>query len=375
MNNKEFIPLMVPDIRQEDIDAVSTVLRSGMLVQGQKVAELEAKVAEHIGIKNAIAVSNGTSSLYLALLALGIGKGDEVIVPAFSFMATANVVELIGAKPVFVDISIETFNIDINRIEKAITRRTRAIIPVHEFGLACDIKEIICIAKKHNLKVIEDAACAFAATEENKYTGTFGNVGSFSFHPRKAITSGEGGMLTTNEDELARKLRALRNHGIEINNGKTEFSFAGFNFRMTDFQAVLLLSQLTRLNEILDYKDKLARTYFTELKDCIKLKLPQVPQNKKHTWQSFHIVLNDDIDRDKLIIQLKEKGIGTNLGAQCMPFQKYFLDKYKLNCGKLFPNAMKAYLQGLVLPLYGLLDENNVQYISSSLKKINGQYT
>jgi len=368
MNNNEFIPLMVPDIRQEDIDAVSAVLRSGMLVQGAKVAELEAKVAEYIGIKNAIAVSNGTSSLYLALLALGIGKGDEVIVPAFSFMATANVVELIGAKPVFVDISIETFNIDIILIEKAITRRTRAIIPVHEFGLACDIKEIICIAKKYNLKVIEDAACAFGATEDNQYTGTFGDVGSFSFHPRKAITSGEGGMLITNDDELARKLRALRNHGIEIKDGKTEFFLTGFNFRMTDFQAVLLISQLTRLNEILEYKDKLAQAYFTGLQDCDKLKLPLVPQNKKHTWQSFHVVMNDDIDRDALIIQLKERGIGTNLGAQCMPFQKFFIEKYKLNCSKLFPNAMKAYLKGLVLPLYGLLDENNIRYICSALK-------
>jgi len=369
MNNNKFIPLMVPDIRQEDIDAVTTVLRSGMLVQGEKVAELEAKAAEYIGIKHAIAVSSGTSSLFLALLALGIGKGDEVIVPAFSYIATANVVELIGAKPVFVDISIETFNIDINLIEKAITSKTRAIIPVHEFGLACDIKEIICIAKKYNLKVIEDAACALGATEDNKYTGTFGDMGSFSFHPRKAITSGEGGMLTTSDDELAHKLRALRNHGIENKDGKTEFTFAGFNFRMTDFQAVLLLSQLTRLNELFDYKHKLARIYFAELQNCNKLKLPLIPQNKKHTWQSFHVVLNDDIDRDEMIIQLKEEGIGANLGAQCIPFQKFFIEKYKLNCSKLFPNAMQAYLQGLVLPLYGLLDENNIRYICSSLKK------
>lgn len=371
MKNGDFIPLMVPDIRPQDIDAVAMVLRSGMLVQGEKVAALEAGFAQYIGIKNAIAVSNGTTSLYLALIALGIGKGDEVIVPAFSFMATANVIELTGAKPVFVDISIETFNIDADLIEKAITRKTKAIIPVHEFGLACDINEIIKIAKKHNLKVIEDAACALGATEDNRYTGTFGDVGSFSFHPRKAITSGEGGILTTDDDETARKLRALRNHGIEIKDGKTEFAYAGFNFRMTDFQAALLLSQFTRLNEILDYKDKLAQVYFTELHDCNRLRLPCVPQGKRHSWQSYHILLNDDTDRDGMILQLKSKGIGTNLGAQCMPFQKYFREKYKLNCSQLFPNAMKAYLKGLVLPLYGFLDENNIRTVCNAVKEIN----
>ncbi|MBN2274514.1 MAG: DegT/DnrJ/EryC1/StrS family aminotransferase [Bacteroidales bacterium] len=359
---------MVPDIHPEDIDAVAMVLRSGMLVQGEKVAEFETNVSKYIGTKNAIAVSNGTSSLYLALIALGIGQGDEVIVPAFSFMATANAVELTGAKPVFVDISAETFNIDINLIEKAITRKTRAIMPVHEFGLACDINEIISIAEKHHLKVIEDAACALGAAENSQYTGTFGDIGSFSFHPRKAITSGEGGMLTTNDDRIAFKLRALRNHGIEINDGKSEFALAGYNFRMTDFQAALLLSQFARLNEIIDYKDKLAQVYFTELQDCNKLILPHVPQNKRHSWQSFHVVLHDDIDRDRLIIQLKGKGIGTNLGAQCMPFQKFFREKYKLNCSKLFPNAMKAYFKGLVLPLYGLLDENNIRYICNTIK-------
>jgi len=306
--------------------------------------------------------------LHLALLALGIGKGDEVIVPAFSYMATANVVELVGAKPIFVDIEIETFNINVNYIEAAITNRTRAIMPVHEFGLACNIVEVCSVAKKHGLKVIEDAACALGATENGVFTGSFGDVGSFSFHPRKAITSGEGGMLTTNDDELARKLRALRNHGIEIRNGKTEYIAAGFNYRMTDFQAALLISQFSRFKEILDKKEKLAEIYFVLLKNSTKLQLPRIPENKKHTWQSFHVVFNDGIDRDALIMSLKENGIGTNLGAQCMPFQKYFQEKYKLNCNELFPNAMKAYTNGLVLPLYCSLDESNITYISGFLQ-------
>jgi perosamine synthetase len=363
MKNKGFIPLMVPDIRQEDINAVMDVLRSGMLIQGDRVEEFEKNFANYIGVRNAIAVSSGTASLHLALLAIGVGKGDEVIVPAFSFMATANVVELVGAKPVFVDIEIETFNIDMKLIEQAITPRTKAIIPVHEFGLACDIIEICCIAKKHGLKVIEDAACALGATENKRFTGSFGEVGSFSFHPRKAITSGEGGILTTNDDELACKLRALRNHGIETQNGKTEYVIAGFNYRMTDFQAALLSSQFARFIENLESRNKLAKLYFSELQNCKRIQLPCVPDKKKHTWQSFHIVLNDDIDRDALILNLKKQGIGTNLGAQCMPFQRYFQEKYSLNCNEMFANAMRAFEQGLVLPLYSKLKAKDIKFI------------
>jgi len=369
MDNKALIPLMIPDIRQDDIDAVVEVLRTGMLVQGTKVEELEKNFANYIGVQNAIAVSNGTVSLHLALIALGIGKGDEVIVPAFSYIATANVVELVGAKPVFVDIEIETFNINVELIEKAITPFTKAIIPVHEFGLACNIEEICSIAKKYGLKVIEDSACALGATENNCYTGSFGEIGSFLFHPRKAITSGEGGMLTTNDDELAGKLRALRNHGILIQNGKVEYILAGFNYRMTDFQAALLNSQFKRINEILTCKEKLAKAYFSELQNCPKLQLPAVSLNKKHSWQSFHVVLNEDIDRDLMIGKLKEQGIGTNLGAQCIPFQKFFQKKYKLNCNELFPNSMRAYKQGLVLPLYTMIDSGTVKYISNFLKE------
>jgi perosamine synthetase len=221
MSTSDFIPLMVPDIQQQDIDAVVAVLQSGMIIQGTKVEELEKNIAKYLGVAHAIAVSSGTATLHLALVALGIGRGDEVIVPAFSYIATANVVELVGAKPVFVDID-SSFNIDINLIEQAISPATKAIIPVHEFGLACDIREICETAKKFNLKVIEDAACALGATQNEKFVGTFGNVGSFSFHPRKAITSGEGGMLVTNDDEIARKVRILRNHGIEILNGVYE---------------------------------------------------------------------------------------------------------------------------------------------------------
>lgn len=216
-----FIPLSRPHIIEKDINAVKKVLESGMLVQGREVETFEKRIASYLGIKNAIAVSNGTASLHLALIALGIGPGDEVIIPAFSYIATANVLELVGAKPVFVDVELETCNIKVDKIEEFITPNTKAIMPIHEFGLACDISAIVEIADKHHLYVIEDAACALGAKEDDKSVGSFGNFGSFSFHPRKNITSGEGGMMTTDDSDLAEKVRILRNHGIGSWNGKT----------------------------------------------------------------------------------------------------------------------------------------------------------
>lgn len=358
---------MVPDIQQQDIDAVVEVLQSGMLIQGAKVDELERNICRYLGVRNAIAVSNGTASLHLALVALGIGKGDEVIVPAFSYIATANVVELVGATPIFVDIDIETFNIDINLIEEAITEKTKAILPVHEFGLACDITHILAVAKKHKLFVIEDAACSLGAQENGQFAGTFGDVGSFSFHPRKAITSGEGGMLITNNDRLASKLRILRNHGIEMQGSKMEFVEAGFNYRLTDFQAALVNSQLQRLDAILTYKNELSQIYLSELPPNKYIQLPQFESNKKHTWQSFHILLDEKLDRAHLIENLKEAGIGVNYGAQCIPYQQFYQKKYNFNCEELFPAALRAYKKGLVLPLYEKLSEQDVRSVIQEL--------
>jgi dTDP-4-amino-4,6-dideoxygalactose transaminase len=341
---------MIPDITEEDISAVSDVLRSGMLVQGKYVQQLESVIAGYLGVKQAIAVSSGTASLHIALLALGIGPGDEVIVPAFSFMATANVVELVGATPVFVDIDIRTFNIDVSLIESAITERTRAIMPVHEFGLACDITQICQIAQSYGLYVIEDAACALGAKEFGKYTGTFGTAGSFSFHPRKAITSGEGGMLVTNDGKLADLFRSYRNHGITNRGDTSAFVTAGLNYRMTDFQAALLLNQFKRFEAALNIRRNLADYYRTNLHHLGWLSLPDTPKDKDHSWQSYHIVLNSS--RDDCIHYLNAKGIGSTYGAQCMPYQEYYQNKYGLDCQVLFPNSWRAYQQGLALPIY-----------------------
>ncbi len=370
MLTDQFIPLMVPDLQPQDIEAAVEVLRSGMLIQGRNVEELEKSIGRYTGSRFAVAATNGTATLHLALVALGIGPGDEVNVPAFSYIATANVVELAGATPVFVDTDRQTFNIDTRLIEAAITPRTKAILPVHEFGLACDISSIMAIAGKHNLLVIEDAACALGATENGKCAGTFGKIGSFSFHPRKAVTSGEGGMLVTEDESLAAQLRILRNHGIDMQTGKMEFVEAGFNYRMTDFQGALVNSQLRRLPAILDYKNELASVYFEELNGVALLQCPRVPENKRHTWQSFHVLLDKKINRDELIERLKKEGVGTNYGAQCMPYQQYYRKKYALDCERLFPEALNAWRQGLVLPLYDRLTETHIRKITSILKKL-----
>lgn len=369
METKAFIPLMIPDIRQEDINAVTEVLQSGMLIQGRKVEALEQQLAAYLGVKHAIAVSNGTATLHLALLVSGIGPGDEVLVPALSYIATANVVELVGATPVFVDVEARTFNIDPQLIEQYITPKTKAIIPVHEFGLACDMVEINRIAQKHRLIVIEDAACALGAKQGTTFAGTSGHIGSFSFHPRKAITSGEGGLLVTQDDELANTLRILRNHGIDYSHGKMDFVAPGYNYRMTDIQAALVLSQFQRFNDILSYKRALAEVYFSELQQS-ELILPHVPAGHAHTWQSFHVLVPETMDRDVLIGTLKEHGIGVNLGAQCMPNETFYQKKYQLDVSKRFPNALRANQKGLVLPLYERLNESDIRRICDTLKRI-----
>jgi perosamine synthetase len=365
----DFIPLAKPNILSKDIELVVDVLKSGMLVQGKYVNELENIFTLLTKTKHASALSNGTATLHLALKTLNIGPGDEVIVPAFSYVATANVVELVGAKPIFVDIDLSTFNIDVTKIESVITSKTKAIIPVHEFGLACDIEAVISIAKKYDLFVIEDAACALGALYKGKHVGGFGDFGSFSLHPRKAISSGEGGVLITNNSSFDKKIKILRNHGTEIIDGKMDFTEFGFNYRMTDFQAALVVSQMDRLQQSINYKNELAEIYFNEINQN-KIQLPFIPDYTSHTWQTYHVIIEDSINRDELINQLKEQNIGVNYGAQCIPYMKVYKDKYNYDCKTLFPNSLKAYQHGLALPIYDLVTKEQVNFISKTLNKL-----
>lgn len=367
---QNFIPLTSPDIRETDIEAVSAVLRTGNLVQGTQVDQFEKNLAEYLGVPYCVAVTNGTATLHLILVALGVGPGDEVIIPALSYIATANVVELVGAKPIFVDIKLDTFNINTDLISANITRRTKAIMVVHEFGLSADIQAIKALCVKHNLYFIEDAACALGAKEGSMFAGTQGIAGSFSFHPRKAITSGEGGTIVTSNQHLALRLRSLRNHGIDsANTAKMDFIMAGYNCRMTDFQAALLASQLDRLEAILVRKREIAARYLQEIKHP-NIQLPAVPVGKLPSWQTFHVVLRGPLQQADTISRLRKAGIGSNYGAQCIPEQSYFLQKYGHDAPLEFPNAHVAYKQGLAIPMYEKLKNEQVTYIINTLNKL-----
>lgn len=371
------IRLSMPDIGDEECQAVETVLRSGQLVHGEECDLFERELAEYLNCKDVIIVSSGTAALHLALVALGIGPGDAVIVPDFTFPATVNAVELVGARPILVDVDLGTYNIVPENIRQAISEwkgkeKIRAIIPVHEFGCPADMTTIMEIAKEYDLKVIEDAACGLGAIHNGRKVGTFGNAGCFSFHPRKAITTGEGGAIATDDIELAAKLRCYRNHGIVRDEMGIEFVQAGFNYRLTNFQAALGRVQLTKFDKWLMIRNKLQLVY---RKNLSKTKL-LLPENiNGHAWQTFMILLPESCKRIDLIAQLKEKGIETNLGAQGIHCQQYYQQRYSEMCSAhVNNNAQQLFLYGLALPLYQAMQENDVDYITGQLMQIvNGR--
>lgn len=364
----QFIPITKPWITDEDIAAVNHVLKSGMLVQGEKVKALEQHVSTYLNGAEVIAVSNGTATMHMMLQLYGIGAGDEVIIPAFSYVATANVVELNGATPVFVDTEALTFNIDPQGIETKITPKTKAILAVHEFGLSADADAIKAICKKHNLLFLEDAACALGAEYKGIRTGCLGDTASFSLHPRKAITSGEGGLIVTRDKALAERCRIMRNHGIDPAKGHTGFVAAGYNYRMTDFQAALVLSQFGRFDAIMQRKQEIAQQYISGIKNP-KLTVPVPAEGYYHSWQSFHLILNG-ISQNDAIAYLKDKGIGANYGAQCIPHMDFYREKYSTDSINQYPNAWNAWKNGLVIPLYPQMEASEIQHIINTLNNI-----
>ena len=360
------IKLAKPNISENAIKKVSDILRSGNLVQGEYVEKFENDLKNYLDAEHAVVVSSGTAALHLSLLALGIKTGDEVIVPAFTYPATANVVEMVGAKSIFVDINLDDFCIDVTKIEEVITDKTKAIIPVHEFGQAVDIAPIISIAKQYNLKIIEDAACALGTEYNNQKVGSFGDVGCFSFHPRKAITTGDGGVAVTNNEKLANKIKSLRNHGISTINGKIDFKYAGLNYRMTEFQAVIGIDQLRNFDNQISYRKVLAKKYDNSLKKNKFIKVPKLFNERKMTYQSYHILLDDSLSRDDLIRYLKKNGIESNYGAQALNMLDYFRRKYNLN-KKDYANSCISYNQGVVLPLGNFINISEIEKITKTI--------
>ncbi len=365
------IKLAQPNIPEEAVEKVADILRSGLLIQGRNVETFEKAIAAYTGAPHAVAVSSGTAALHLSLMALGITHGDEVIVPAFTFPATVNVVELVGARPVLVDIRLDDLCLDASRIEEAISKKTKAILPVHEFGQAADMEKISTVAGRLDIPVVEDAACALGTEYNRRKAGTFGIAGCFSFHPRKAITTGEGGAVTTGSEKFAEKIRSLRNHGIALTPEGQDFIHAGLNYRMTDFQAALGLGQMDHLDQQIEERIQLADRYDEALAGIPWLTLPCRHPNRRHVFQTYHVLCDPKIDRQKLIRDLKSAGIETNLGAQAIQCLTYYRKKYGFRESD-FPHAVRAYRHGLALPMGSHVRPEDVLYIAGRLAEYAG---
>jgi perosamine synthetase len=362
------IKLASPDIRFEDIRRAVEVIKSGNLIQGKSVVAFEEALCSFSGVGHCAVVSSGTAALHLSLLAIGIKHGDVVIVPSFTFPATANVVENIGAEVLFCDVDPQSYVVTPQTIESTISgnpdKNIRAIIVVHEFGCPAEIKTISRIAKANSLKLIEDAACALGTVADGFHPGYYSDAACFSFHPRKAITTGEGGAVMSNDEEFIEKIKVLRNHGMAVKGGGIDFIAAGLNYRMTDFQAALAIGQLERFAEELRKRKVLASLYRELFHGGPGLSLPG--DYEGHSWQSFMVVLDKTSNREAVISGLLAEGIQTNLGAQALNCLSYYQNKYDVT-DSACPVATKLYKHGLVLPLYGKLSEEDVSGIAMQL--------
>jgi perosamine synthetase len=365
--------LSLPHLDETAIAAAADVLRSGMLVHGVQGNAFEAELQQWLGVKHAVLVSSGTAALHLALVALDIGPGDAVLVPDFTFPATANVVLLAGATPVLVDVDPRTYCVTPAALEETIVnwhgpQRLRALMPVHEFGHPVDMAAVRSIAQRHGLKMIEDAACAIGAGAPGAFMGTLGDIGCFSLHPRKTLTTGEGGILTTHDDALAARLRRLRSHGLERGPSGMSFHEAGFNYRLTDFQAAIGRTQLPHLAGWIGSRRALAAQYreaLAPLERAGHLSLPA--DHAGHSWQTFMVVLADGVDRAAIIRALAERGIEANLGAQCVSAQPPFVAHAPAGGS---PNANRLFRQGLALPFCEQYGAAEVAQVTQALAAV-----
>ena len=382
------VPIARTSLTEQEIESVLGPLRSGWLVQGPKVREFEEKWCRFTGARHSIAVTSCTTALHLSLAAMGFGPGDEAIVPAFTWIATANVVEHLGGKVVFGDIDLNTFNLDVDPLAQKITSRTKAILPVHLFGLAADMDPIIQLAKQHGLWIVEDAACGFGSRYYGRHVGTLGNTGCFSFHPRKAITTGEGGMITTHSDALAEKLRRLRDHGAAISDLQRHLGArpyllpdhpdAGYNQRMTDLQAALGAAQMERAVDIIAERQRLAKIYDDAFADLPWLKTPAHVEGLEHGYQSYPCLFQPEPitpesvrrinrERNEWMDHLQQVGISTRPATHAVHMLAFYKHKYELKAED-FPNAHAANDCSISLPLFHGMSEAEQAFVIQQVR-------
>jgi dTDP-4-amino-4,6-dideoxygalactose transaminase len=345
-----------PDVGAEELAEVAAVLESGQLTMGPKVVELEAELARACGVPHAVAVSSGTAALHLPLLALGIGEGDEVLVPAYTFPATANVVALCGARPVLVDVDPATMNLDLDRIAAAVTPRTRAVLAVHLFGRPLDW-DVLATAVPEEVALVEDAAGALGARYKGRPCASLGVAGCLSFHPRKIVTTGEGGAVTTRDVELADRVRGLRHHGIEPH-GDFDIAHPGLNYRLSDVLCALGIPQLRRLDELLAVRTRLAAAY-TERLAAIGAETPSADDGDVHGWQAYVIRLDR---RDDALQALRADGIEAQIGTYALHLLSAYRDQGD------FPGARRAFERALALPFHSRLTEADLDRVVAALR-------
>ncbi len=375
------IQISLPSFGEEEWLALKAPLESGWVTQGPAVAAFEREFATRHQVKHALAVTSATTGLHLALAALGVGPGDEVIVPAFTWIATANVVIYCGATPVFADVDPVSFNVTAAEVARRLTSRTRAVIPVHLFGLCADIDGIRSALPK-GVHIVEDGACAAGAVYKGRAAGGLGDVAVFSFHPRKSITTGEGGMVTTDRDDLAEVAQMLRNHGASISEEQRhhgqrpyllpDFNLLGFNYRMTDLQGAVGRVQLSKLDQFVDERAHWAAWYRSELSTVPWLRLPHEPEAGRHAWQSFVTYVDPDtapVPRNTIMERLQERGISTRPGTHAVHMTAYYRDRYQLRAEQ-FPNARDCDRNTMAIPLHNRMNAEDYRYVVDCLKSI-----
>jgi len=378
-----FLPFAKPSIDQATIDEVADCLKSGWITTGPRVAKFEEALKDYCQAPHAFCVSSATAGLHLALLALDLKPGDEVITTPLTFIATLNTIVHAGAKPVLVDIDPTTLNIDANQIEAAITKKTKAIMPVHFAGRPVDLTTIYKIAEKHGLRVIEDAAHSIGTHYQNKIIGSFGDIQVFSFHPNKNMTTGEGGCITVhNDDELAKKIKVLRFHGIDRDafnrfskSGSQQYDIIapGYKYNMMDIQAAIGLHQLPKLDSFIEKRTALVTRYQEYLASWEQITLPKkTDKNDKHAWHLFTILINEEqagMNRETFIEKMKENHIGTGLHYQATHLYTYYRETFGYKAGD-FPNTENIAERIVSLPLFPDMTTNEQDRAIETMAKI-----
>jgi dTDP-4-amino-4,6-dideoxygalactose transaminase len=378
-----FIPFALPNIGEEEINEVIDTLRSGWLTTGPKTRLFEQQFAAFIGVKHALAVNSGTAALHLGLEAVGVRVGDKVVTTPYTFTASAEVIRYLGADPVFVDIDPKTFNIDVNQLANVLESTTgiKAVIPVHIAGQSCEMDTILNLAKKYNLKVVEDAAHALPTYYKNKLIGTLSDMTAYSFYATKPLATGEGGMLVTNNDDEAERIKIMRLHGINRDVFKRESTLQpswyyevvapGYKYNMSDIMSALGIQQLRKVEQSLHQRTEIAARYNTELSN-LPLQRPHRDDNSSHAWHLYIIQLNLSeltINRDQFIETLKQRGVGASVHFIPLHIQPYWRERYGFR-PEDFPYALETYQRSVSLPIYPTLTEKEISYIISTIRDI-----